>query len=154
MASPLSERDWQGRLEIYHFFVAHGRPPTTVDLAARLAMSAADARALFRRLHGAHAIFLSPGTDTIRMANPLSAVTTDFRVTVGGRQLYANCAWDSLGIPAMLQQDAVIDAAYSRADDAADPARYAVVAGALTGDTGFVHFPLPYRSWYDDLIHT
>ena len=88
------------------------------------------------------------------MANPLSAVPTPFRVTAGGRTLFANCAWDSLGIPAMLDADATVEAIYTDAEGSDAPARYAITGGVLTGDDGIVHFPLPFRRWYDNLIHT
>lgn len=151
MAAPLRERDWQIRLFIYRFFVEHTRPPTTRETAARFDMAESDARAAYQRLHDAHTLFLQPGTSEVRMANPLSAVETAYRVTVNGRTLFANCAWDSLGIPAMLGADATIETVYTGTDI---PARYAIVDGALHGDDGLVHFPLPFRRWYDDLVHT
>src|SRR5579863_9383390 len=99
----LSEHDWRIRLYIYQHLVAHGRPPTTAETARHFAIADDDARLAYHRLHDGHALFLEPGTDTVRMANPLSAVPTPYRVFVDGRPLlWANCAWDSLGIPAML----------------------------------------------------
>jgi hypothetical protein len=85
------------------------------------------------------------------MANPLSAVPTPYCVVANGQALWANCAWDSLGIPAMLHADAQIEAAFAGTGAAAS---YAVRAGALQADGGIVHFALPFRRWYDDLIHT
>ncbi len=84
----------------------------------------------------------------------MRAVETSFRVTVNGQRLFANCAWDSLGIPAMLAADATIEAVYTDAEGAKEPAHYAIESGVLTGDDGIVHFPLPFRHWYDNLIHT
>jgi hypothetical protein len=154
MAAPLSARDWQLRLHIYRFFVAQARPPAVSETAGAFGMAEGDVRDAYRRLHDAHALFLEPGTSRIRMANPLSAVETPFRVTVNDRTLFANCAWDSLGIPAMLGTDATIAAVYTGPDGSETPAHYAVVAGALRGDDGIVHFPLPFRRWDDDLLHT
>lgn len=86
------------------------------------------------------------------MANPLSAVPTPYRVQVKGKSLYANCAWDSLGIPAMLHDDAQIEA---RLIDQTEPICYAIGHGVLHADDQLViHFPLPFRSWYDNLVHT
>ncbi len=85
------------------------------------------------------------------MANPLSAVPTPYRVYVNGHRLWANCAWDSLGIPAMLHTDARIEATFTPSGDAAT---YAITAGRLNAACGVVHFPLPFRQWYDNLIHT
>jgi hypothetical protein len=154
MAASLSERDWQIRLHIYEFFVEHSRPPTTAETAGAFGMAETDASQAYQRLHDAHTLLLEPGTTGVRMANPLSAVPTPYRVTVNGRSLYANCAWDSLGIPAMLGADATIEAVYTDAEGSGRPARYAVVDGSLRGDDGIVHYPLPFRRWYDNLIHT
>ena len=154
MAAPLSDRDWHIRLHIYRFTVEQTRPPTAFETAAAFEMSLDGARGAYQRLHDAHTLFLQPGTTDVRMANPLSGIATPFRVTVDGRTLFANCAWDSLGIPAMLGGDATIEAVYTGADGSETPARYAIVNGALRGDDGIVHFPLPFRRWYDDLIHT
>lgn len=150
----LSERDWQIRLAIYEQFVALERPPTPSEIAEHFAMSEHEARSTFKRLQDGHAILLRPNTTDILMANPLSGIPTAFRVTCNKRQLYANCAWDSVGIPAMLHADAEIVGAYSHGDGRHDPARYAISNGELTGDDGLVHFPLPFRNWYDDLVHT
>ena len=108
---------------------------------------------IYQRLHDGHAFYLEPGSSNVRMANPLSVVPTPYRVTVNGRTLHANCAWDSVGIPAMLHADVIIESVYTTADGD-QPARYAIVDGDLTGDDGLVHFPVPFRHWYDDLIHT
>lgn len=150
----LSDLDWQIRLAVYEFFVEHARPPSPVEIAGAFGVSEAEARAAYQRLHDGHAFYLDPGTGAIRMANPLSAVATAFRVTIDGRRLFANCAWDSLGIPAMLHADAAIDGAYTNAAGRPDPARYAIASEELRGDDGLVHFPLPFRRWYDDLVHT
>jgi hypothetical protein len=151
-ATTLSEQDWQIRLHVYRFFVEQARPPTYSETAEHFGIAPEDGRAAYHRLNDAHAFFLNPGTDEIRMANPLSAVPTPYHVRASGVDLYANCAWDSLGIPAMLDVDARIEAAHP---GSAEPVRYAVESGKLNAPDGLlVHFPIPFRHWYDDLIHT
>ncbi len=93
MAVFLNERDWQLRLHLYRFIVDHNRPPTATEAAIAFNMSEDDVRASYQRLHDTHVIFLEPGTASVRMAHPLSAVQTPYRVSVYGRVLYANCAW-------------------------------------------------------------
>lgn len=153
MAGSLSSRDWLIRAHIYQFFVERGRPPSTSETASHFRMAESDARDAYQRLHDAHTILLEPGTTNVRMANPLSAVETPFRVTANGRTYFANCAWDSLGIPAMLGTDATVEAAYTEADGSTTSARYQIVNDELQGD-GLVHFTLPFRRWYEDQIHT
>jgi hypothetical protein len=150
-ASRLSAQDWDLRLAVYRAFVATGQAPTYCEMARQVGLPAEDARQAYRRLHAHHALVLEPGTDTIRMANPLSAIPTPYRVDVAGCRLWANCAWDSLGIPAMLHADARIEAVSASSGDAM---AYAIEAGELKAAGGVVHFPVPFNRWYDDLIHT
>ena len=147
----LSEQDWRIRLHVYCHFVDHERPPTVAETARTFTIPDDEARRAYRRLHEGHALVLESGADTVRMANPLSAVPTPYRVHVRGRRLWANCAWDSLGIPAMLHADARIEADLAPSGEAAT---YAIVDGRLEADGGVVHFLVPFRRWYDDLIHT
>ena len=68
-----------------------------------------------------------------------------------GVGLYANCAWDAPGIPAMLGQDADVEA---RCSPRGEPMRFSVRAGELQAEDALVHFALPFRRWYDDLVET
>ncbi len=145
-----TEQDWAVRLAIYRSMAKSGSAPEAAEIADQLGLETEEVGAAYHRLHDAHAVFLEPGTSSIRMANPLSAIPTAYRVTVQGRQLYANCAWDSLGIPAMLHRDADIEAGIPGAPE---PVRYAVRNESLIAPEALVvRFPLPFRRWYDDLI--
>ena len=48
-------------------------------------------------------------SSSIWMANPFSAVPTDFKVTSRGRTYFGNCIWDALGIPAILGADGLVE---------------------------------------------
>lgn len=151
MAPSPTDQDWRIRLAIYRFFVEHERPPSVAETAAMLGLEPETVRRAYHRLHRGHAILLEAGTDGVRMANPLSAMPTPYRVQVNERSLFANCGWDSLGIPAMLASDAHIEATI----DDGDPVRYAIVNGQLQADDRLVvHFPVPFKVWYDNLVHT
>jgi hypothetical protein len=147
----LNEQDWAIRLHVYRFFVENERPPTFEETAEHFNLTPDEARLAYHRLHDGHAFFLDPGTDRIRMANPLSAVETPFVVRVNGKRLYANCAWDTLGIPAMLHADAQIEAMYS---PSGERVTYTIESGKLIAPDVLIHFALPFRHWYDDLVHT
>jgi hypothetical protein len=86
------------------------------------------------------------------MANPLSAIETDYRVKVGEHWLFANCAWDTLGIAAMLRADVTIEA---RLPLSKELVTYQVKSGELIVPSNLlVHYSLPVKHWYDNLIHT
>lgn len=143
--------DWAVRSFVYAFVVDRARPPTVAETAAGLGLPEDRARAAYRALDRRHALFLEPGGETIRMAHPFSGTPTPFRVRADGRAYWANCAWDALGIPAALHADAAIDA--PAAEDGA-PIRLTVEGDRVHARGEVVHFPRPFRIWYDDPIET
>lgn len=149
--SPLTEQDWHIRQFVYEFFIEHERPPRVQESAEHNALPLEQARESYQRLHEHHALVLERDTNNIRMAFPLSAVPTPFRVTIGTKRYWANCAWDSLGIPAMVKQDAIIEA---QIPPSLERINYGVRHGSLEGPPAVIHFALPVRQWYDDLVHT
>lgn len=152
MSGPaLGTQDQALRLQLYRFWCRRGRPPTVVESAAACKMSQDAVRAAWQRLQQAHQLLLEPDGQGVRMANPLSARPTGYRARVDGRWLHANCAWDALGIPAMLQQDALVEMRAGPGDAAA---RFDVRDGEVSPLDGLVHFALPFRRWYDDLVET
>lgn len=142
--------DWSVRALVYRHVVDSGQPPTVAEVSAAMGIEREKIRAAFRRLHERRALFLAADGDTIRMANPFSGVPTPFRVHAGGQAYWANCMWDALGIGAALRSDATITTEY--AEDNA-PTQITVSGGRVNGH-GVVHFLVPFRRWYEDLIHT
>lgn len=138
-----------------HYIYAHisdtTRPPSAEETALHFKITAKEAGEYYTELSARHAIFLEPGTLTIRMANPFSGIPTDFKVHANGRTYYANCAWDMLGIPAALHCDVVINAVFSESNE---PVQINVTNGKITNGGLLVHFPLPFARWYDDLVYT
>ena len=151
MDEPGDALAWTVRSFVYRHIVERERPPTVDEAASALSIEAGQARSAYRRLHERHALFLEPGTDAVRMAHPFSGAPTPFRVRTDEHSYWANCAWDALGIPAALHADAIILATY--AEDGA-PAQLVVEAGRVPDHGEVIHFLLPFRAWYDDLIFT
>ncbi len=145
------ERVWDARHFIYTFWVENEHAPTAQDTAKGLEIEIEDARALYEELNARHAIMLMAGTQMIRMANPFSGVPSGFRVRVGDKKFYANCAWDSFGIPAALHADATIDAFCAGTQE---PLRLTLREGKISGDTAIAYFRVPFAQWYDDLVFT
>ena len=151
METIITEFDLTIRHQIYRFFADQCRAPSYPEIAALLNAESETVRASFHKLHARHMIFLEPGADTIRMANPFSAVPTKFKVMSGDKQWWANCAWDSVGIAAALHIDVEIEASYP---DQSESVALQVQHGAVDGKNHMIYFPLPCRQWYDDLIFT
>jgi hypothetical protein len=151
METTITEFDLNIRYQIYRLFADQCRAPAYQEIAGLLHVAEAEVRDSFHRLHERHMIFLEPGAHTIRMANPFSAIPTGFRVRSGVKTWWANCAWDSMGIPAALNINAHIEAAYPAAQEIV---QLQVTDGTVDGKNHLVYFPLPFSRWYDDLVFT
>ncbi len=151
METTISEFDLKVRHQIYRFFADHCAAPSYQQIAGLLNAENETVRTSFHKLHERHMIFLAADTDSIRIANPFSAIPTRFRVTSGNKQWWANCAWDSVGIAAALNMDVQIKAGYPDTQETVD---LEVKQGVVDGKNHMVYFPLPCRQWYDDLVFT
>lgn len=151
MSDSSEELIWAARSFVYAYVVATAQPPAIEQTAQHLAISSDAAATLYRALDARHALLLEPGSARIRMANPFSAVPTQFEVRANGRTYWANCAWDAFGIPAALRIDADLT---THCAFAGTPLHIQVRGEMFFGDSGLVHFPLPCHRWYDDLVFT
>ena len=148
----MDEFDLSIRNELYSSFVRNGTVQTPAETATALGLDDEHVAGALRRLHDAHALVLEPGTATIRMLNPFSAVATPHRVEAAGRSWFANCAWDALGIPAALHSDARVE---SECPDCGESLSLEVRDGELVeGADLLVHFVVPARRWWDDIAFT
>ena len=137
------------RLHLFGEFVARGRPPIPVETAGALGQPTAVVEAAYRRLADGRVIVLAPGTPFVWMANPLSAVPTPFEVEVEGRTYFGSCAWDALGIPAMIDKRAIVRTTCA---DCEQPITLSVDPRSGPDDVGgLVHFTVPARHWWDDI---
>jgi hypothetical protein len=144
---------WKVRAFVYNYFAETTHAPSTEESARHFNISNEEADGIYKELSERHAFFLEPGTLAIRMANPFSAIPTDFKVHANGRTYFANCAWDMLGIPAALGCDATIDAVFTESNE---KVKLEIKDGQvnINSVTLLVHFPLPFARWYDDLVFT
>ena len=130
-------------------FVDSGGCPSKAELASDLRCSIDQVTDAFRELASAHALVLQPGGEVL-MANPLSAVPTPFLVETDSGRYYGNCIWDGLGIISMLGGEGKVAASCGCCGES-----MAVNVGAgnvACEPPGIVHFALPARQWWDDIV--
>ena len=142
---------WDIRLFVYQHLAETTRPPRIVETAARYRLTLEEAASAYEELHQRHALFLQPDTHEILMANPFSGVETTFRVHTNNKTYFANCAWDSLGIPAALHVDAEVEAECAQSGE---PIRLTVSGQQVLDSNALVHFLVPFKDWYGDLPFT
>jgi hypothetical protein len=136
------------RFQVYTQFVKTGQAPTIAEVAKAVSCSPSDVQAAYQRLAAGKALVLQK-SGAVLMAEPFSTVPTAFAVEVGTRMWWGNCIWDALGIPAMLKQDARLMTACGCCNEAMT---LEVRDGKLLNAPGIVHFAIPPREWWQDVV--
>jgi hypothetical protein len=83
------------------------------------------------------------------MLNPFSAVETPHRVAAGGRDWFANCAWDALGILAALKRPGRVR---SRCAQSGEPLDLAVGENGPEPSTWLFHCLVPAARWWENIV--
>ena len=89
--------------------ILDGQPATVAELPATLGFPPAVVEAAVRNLTERGTMTVESHTKWIVGIRGLSLVETNHRFTLEGRQLYAWCAVDAVGIPAALGADATVE---------------------------------------------
>lgn len=139
------------RLAVYQHLLETGTAPDIPAVAKRVAADPAPVGEAFDRLAAQRVLVLHPGTREIWMAMPFSAVPTTFRVRAAQGSWWANCAWDALGIPAMMASPATIETTCA---DCGDRMEVRATGKSLEAGEGVVHFAVPAARWWDDIGFT
>lgn len=139
------------RLKVYEQFRDHGYPPSAAELAATLDVAVDDVLASFARLAEGRALILGKNGDRVHVAPPFSAVPTPFWVETPRGSWWGNCAWESLGIPALLATDAVIR---TTSGATGEDLEVRVIGGRIVPEDVLVHVAVPARRWWDDVHFT
>jgi len=84
---------------------ATGATVSVTTLAERSRIAPTHIRETLRRLAAADLLVLDGTGETVLAAYPFSSIPTPHRVHLSGREVFALCAVDALGITAMLKED-------------------------------------------------
>jgi Alkylmercury lyase len=147
----VDEADIELRNATYALFVELGRAPTLEETATVVRAAAVEVEEGWRRLHEAHALVLNLPRAEIRMANPFSALPTNFRVHAADRDWYANCAWDAFGICVVLGVDGRIE---TSCPDCGEAISLDVRCGEPEDERLVFHSLVPAAQWWDDIVFT
>jgi hypothetical protein len=143
--------DWTVRAAVYRGFAESRAPPSVAALAGALEVEPRDVQGSLRRLEAGHHLTLLPDGSGVWMAHPFSALPTAYAVDTPRGRYWANCAWDALGVPAILGLDGQIEA---RCALSGEPLGFGVRDGRRVGDAGIVHLVVPPRDAWRDIGFT
>jgi hypothetical protein len=143
--------DTQIKLAIYRHFAETGRRPSPGDVAALTGSDVTSVLDAYPRLRAQRVLALEADGTSIRMASPFSGVPTQHVVAVGGKEYFANCAWDSLGVIAALHQPGQV---HSRCEQSGEPLHLKVGLAGPEPSTWLFHCLVPAAKWWDDIVFT
>jgi hypothetical protein len=146
----LNNFDKAVRFQIYNYFVEKGSAPSISLIAEELNSPASEVRNSYQRLVEGRALVLQ-SNDEILMAEPFSAVLTAFQVFVGEQWWWGNCIWDALGIIAMLDRDGYL---ISSCGCCSHAMRLDIKDRSLLDSSGIIHFALPVKDWWKNIVFT
>jgi len=141
------------RRVIYDVTMSTGSIPTIIEIARTLGLGPDKVRVALQGLADAHVLVLQRESGEVLMAPPFSAVPTPFIVRGSELLAWGNCIWDALGILAMVRSDGVVETACGCCGEAMT---LSVEHGQLrkAGGAPVVHFAVPARQWWDDMVFT
>lgn len=148
---PLTDFDWAVRWEVFTYFASCVEAPTADALGRRLGVEPEVVAGSLRRLQSNHHVGLFPDRDEVWIANPFSAVPTDYPVETERGRFWAACAWDAFGVSAILGIDGWTEA---RCAGSGEALSFGVRGGDFAGDEGVVHLVVPLRDAWDDIGFT
>lgn len=140
------------RLWIYERTAATGTVPDGLEIGEQFSLTSAAVADTLGHLQDDHdALVLLPGSSHIWMAEPFSAVPTNFLVRSGDDTWWGNCIWDGLAILALLERDGTVE---TRGPSGDTDLIVTVENGSLVPSNYIVHFAVAARDWWRSIGFT
>ncbi len=146
----MTTSDPEIRLFVYESARA-GHIPAPLDVARHFSLTPQQAADSFQRLQMADALVLLPDSPYIWMAEPFSAVATDYPVDSRGSRWHGNCIWDALAIAALVGSHCTIPVSCPHTGTALT---LETETETLVAAPGVVHFAVPPARWWDSIGFT
>lgn len=131
--------------------IEKGFAPSVKFLSELLKVSEEDVIQGLYSLQDYHGIVLHPNDTKIWIVHPFSLAPTNFYVRSTRGEWWGNCAWCSLGIAALLQEDVTIT---STIGAETKQINIHIIDGQIQETAYFIHFPIPMKKAWDNVVYT
>ena len=149
--NPPVDFDLQLRAAVYRHFADNAEAPSLAAMCRVMRVPPGEIKSGYQRLYAKRMLVPMPDGESIRMAPPFSGIETQHVVRAKGREYFANCAWDSFGIPAALHEQAED---LSRCEQTREPLHLQLTATGPPPSACLFHVAVPAAHWWRDIVHT
>lgn len=136
---------------IIKFIIDKGFAPELEDLAQLFDSNTDAVTKALNALQSDHGVVLHPDRPKIWAIHPFSLAPTNFLLRSEGMEWWGNCAWCSLGAAALLNRDTTITTTLGANGKQVD---IHIRDGNVLETDLLVHFPVPMRHAWDNVIYT
>ena len=136
---------------ILRYIIDKGFAPEVPTLAGILKSTDKEIEQGLLALQEYHGVVLHPNSSKVWVIHPFSLAPTNFLVTSKAGIWWGNCAWCSLGIAALLNEDVTITTRIAAYDK---QITIQIQAGELKERDLYIHFPIPMKNAWDNVIYT
>ncbi|CAF0826958.1 unnamed protein product [Adineta steineri] len=132
--------------------VENGYAPSIETLSINFQRTKQDIMQCLKDLEEYHGVVLHPKTSEVWIIHPFSLSPTNFWVETSKCQWWGNCAWCSLGIAAILNEDVTITTTLA---GESKQIKISIKNGQIITDQClFIHFPIPMKNAWDNVVFT
>lgn len=139
---------------ILRHIIDHGHAPDLRRLAASLGVDPGSVETALYALRDAHGVVLHPNSTKIWVIHPFALSPTNFLVTSSRGKWWGNCAWCSLGVAALLDEDVTITTRVGGYTEQIEIHISDGSDGQVEERDLLVHFPIPMREAWNNVIYT
>jgi hypothetical protein len=137
--------------QIIKAVIDNGFAPTVDDLADAFKVGNEEVIKRLYELQDYHGVVLHPNEPKVWVIHPFSLAPTNFYIKSKKGQWWGNCAWCSLGICALLNEDAKIITTIGAETKQVE---INIVNGEIQEMNYFIHFPIPMKNAWNNVIYT
>ncbi len=135
---------------ILKYIIVNGYAPDVKILADILNRSDDDVIKAMHSLAETKGVVLHPQKQKVWLIPPFSLAPTNFYVQSKNGGWWGNCAWCSLGIVALINEDAIITTSIGAHGKQIE---FKIEDGEIGNDNLLVHFPVPIKRAWENVVY-
>lgn len=136
---------------ILQYIIDKGHAPSLSVLADHFNQDESTVENALYALQDYHGVVLHPNTPKIWVIHPFSLAPTNFLVRSSRGEWWGNCAWCSLGVAALLNEEVTIRTTSGAHGETLE---IKIIDGEVEPKDIWIHFPIPMMKAWDNVIYT